>query len=180
MATFSWEYNFENKLQGVPLENRQASNNETRLLVRAPTRDLLGDSSISKDQRIMVDAEYLNGIGDIRGEIYVFDRDKELLARMPETDLIKLFLKESGGIRVYRDGVRVYNYGEQGDDWLGLDLRRVNVPASRISNNIVVGAIHITQEGSTKLVEKTNREGFVDSSSSRASPNCSFGRYFGI
>jgi anti-sigma regulatory factor (Ser/Thr protein kinase) len=162
-GTFSWEYNFENMLQGVPLENRQASNTGTRLLVRAPARDLLGDSSISKDQRIMVDAGYLNGIGEIRGEIYVYDRDKELLARMPETDLIKLFLKESGGIRVYRDGVRVYNYGEQGDDWLGLDLRRVNVPASRISNNIVVGAIHITQEGSTKLVEKTNREGFVDS-----------------
>jgi anti-sigma regulatory factor (Ser/Thr protein kinase) len=161
---FSWEYAFENKLKGVPIENRQSSNKGTRLLVRTPTRDLLGDSSISKDQRIMVDADYLKGIGCIRGEFYVFDRDKELLARMPETQLIKLFLDESSGIRVYRDGVRVYNYGERGDDWLGLDLRRVNVPASRISNNIAVGAIHITQEGSTKLVEKTNREGFVDSS----------------
>ena len=162
-GTFSWEYTFENKLTGVPIENRQASNKEARLLIRAPTRDLLGDSSISKDQRTMVDAGYLKGIGSIRGELYVFDRDKEVLARMPETQLIKLFLEESGGIRVYRDGVRVYNYGERGDDWLGLDLRRVNVPASRISNNIVAGAIHITQEGSTELIEKTNREGFVDS-----------------
>jgi hypothetical protein len=160
---FSWNYSFENKLTGVRIENRQASNSDARLLVRSPTRDLLGDSSINKDQRVMVDAGYLKGIGSIRGELYVFDRDKEVLARMPETQLIKLFLEESGGIRVYRDGVRVYNYGERGDDWLGLDLRRVNVPASRISNNIVVGAIHISQEGSTQLVEKTNREGFVES-----------------
>lgn len=160
---FSWDYSFDNKLKEVPLENRAAQQSEKRLLIRSPARDLLGDSSISRDDRVLVDAELLKGIGSVRGELYVFDRDKEVLSRMPETQLIKLFLQESGGIRVYRDGVRVYNYGEQGDDWLGLDLRRVNVPTTRISRNIVVGAIHLEQEGSTALVEKTNREGFVDS-----------------
>lgn len=164
-GSFAWNYSFENRLTGVPLENREASKIGVRLLVPAPDRDPLGDSSKSRDKRIMVDAEYLKGIGNIRGEFYVFDRDKEVLARMPESQLIKLFLDESGGIRVYRDGVRVYNYGERGDDWLGLDLRRVNRPASRISSNIMIGAIHIAQEGSTDLIEKTNREGFVDSES---------------
>ena len=65
-------------------------------------------------------------------------------------------------IRVYRDGIRVYNYGEPGDDWLGLDLRRVNTPTRRISRNIVVGAIELSLESSSDLREKTNREGFVE------------------
>lgn len=159
----SWHYEFVNRLKGVKLDGRKASAAEARLLVRSPKRDLLGDASISRDERLLVDASFVKGIGPIAGEFYVFDRDKEVLARMPETQLIKLFLDESGGVRVYRDGVRVYNYGERGDDWLGLDLRRVNVPAARISRNIVVGAIHLNQEDSTELREKTNREGFSDS-----------------
>lgn len=158
-----WNYEFVNRLKGVSLEGRTATANGVRLLVRSPARDILGDSSISHDERLLVDSSFMKGIGLISGEFYVFDRDKEVLARMPETQLIKLFLDESGGIRVYRDGVRVYNYGERGDDWLGLDLRRVNVPAARISRNIVVGAIHLNQEGSTELSEKTNREGFSES-----------------
>ena len=56
----------------------------------------------------------------------------------------------------------MYNYGESGDDWLGLDLRRVNAPTHRISRNIILGAIHISLKESIGLVEKTNREGFVE------------------
>ena len=81
---------------------------------------------------------------------------------MPNIQLVGKYLDEAGGVRVYRDGIRVYNYGEQGDDWLGLDLRRVNVPTRRISRNIILGAIHLSLKESTGLVEKTNREGFVD------------------
>jgi signal transduction histidine kinase len=162
-GVLAWNYEFVNRLKNVKLEGRSAHATMARLLVRNPTRDLLGDSSISRDERLMVDASFMRGIGAVSGEFYVFDRDKEVLARMPETQLIKLFLDESGGVRVYRDGVRVYNYGERGDDWLGLDLRRVNVPAARISRNIVVGAVHLNQQGSTGLSEKTNREGFSES-----------------
>ena len=81
---------------------------------------------------------------------------------MPNIQLLERYLDETGGVRVYRDGIRVYNYGEDGDDWLGLDLRRVNVPTRRISNNIIIGAIHLCLKESTGLIEKTNREGFVD------------------
>ena len=63
---------------------------------------------------------------------------------------------------MYRDGLRVYNYGESGDDWLGLDLRRVNTPARKISRNIVVGAVELSLASSPGLREKTNREGFVE------------------
>lgn len=102
------------------------------------------------------------GIGPVTGELYVYDRDKEILSRSPEAQLMKAYLNKNGGIRVYRDGIRVYNYGELEDSWLGLDLRRVNVPTLRISRNIVLGAIHLSLKESPDLVEKTNREGFVE------------------
>ena len=82
--------------------------------------------------------------------------------RLPDQQAITRYLDEFGGVRVYRDGIRVYNYGEQGDDWLGLDLRRVNSPTRRVSRNIVLGAIHLSLSESPELIEKTNREGFVD------------------
>jgi len=64
--------------------------------------------------------------------------------------------------------MRVYNYGEPGDDWLDLSGRRVNVPASRLSNNIVTGAVFLDLELSGDLIEKTNREGFVENDAFRA------------
>ncbi|MBF0274724.1 MAG: HAMP domain-containing histidine kinase [Nitrospinae bacterium] len=54
------------------------------------------------------------------------------------------------------------NYGEQGEDWLNLGGRRVNMPAKRVSNNIILGAVFLDREHSTDLVEKANREGFVE------------------
>ena len=102
-------------------------------------------------------------IGDISFKIHIFDLEPQIL-HLTTTDRsgIRRFLRENGGIRVYRDGVRVYNYGEPGDDWLDLGGRRVNLPTSRLSNNIVIGAFSLDLESSADLVEKTNREGFVE------------------
>ena len=73
-----------------------------------------------------------------------------------------MLFRSNGGIRVYRDGIRVYDYGEPDNDWLNLDIRRVNVPGKRISNNIVISAVNLARKDSTDLKEKTNREGFVE------------------
>ena len=39
------------------------------------------------------------------------------------------------------------------------------MPTRRISNNIILGAIHLSLNESSGLVEKTNREGFVENES---------------
>ena len=103
-----------------------------------------------------------NQVGPIELDLYIFDREPKILA-LGVTDKkgLKEFLDEAGGIRVYRDGIRVYDYGEPGNDWLDLGGRRVNVPTRRISNNLVIGAVSLRLEKSTGLIEKTNREGFV-------------------
>jgi signal transduction histidine kinase len=102
-------------------------------------------------------------IGPVRLDIYIFDRDPRVL-QLGVTDRkgLREFLDEAGGIRVYRDGIRVYDYGEPGNDWLRLGGRRINVPTQRISNNLVIGAVALDLAESRDLVEKTNREGFVE------------------
>ena len=97
----------------------------------------------------------------LSGEFYVYDRDREILSRYADRRLIERFLDQNGGVRIYRDDMRVYNYGESDDDWLSLDLRRVNSPTRNISRNIVIGTVNLRLETSLQLQEKTNREGFV-------------------
>ena len=75
---------------------------------------------------------------------------------------MKEYLDTNGGVRVYRDGLRVYDYGEVGNDWLNLDIRRVNQPGKKLSNNIILGAISLDRASSKSLIEKTNREGFIE------------------
>lgn len=101
-------------------------------------------------------------IGKVKIDFYIYDLDANILTLGIDKKGLKEFLRFNGGIRVYRDGVRVYDYGEPGNDWLDLGVRRVNVPTKRLSNNIIIGAISISREKSTDLEEKTNREGFIE------------------
>jgi len=75
-----------------------------------------------------------------------------------------MMLQAQGGIRVYRDGIRVFNYGEPGDDWLELNIGRVNRPGSTLATNSVVAGINLSLSESLGLKEKTNREGFDENS----------------
>lgn len=107
-----------------------------------------------------VPAYFRKGIGPIEGQFYVFDRDREILPLLHRPRQVVAYLDENGGIRVYRGEIRVHSYGEPGNDWLGLDLRRVNQPTKSISNNNVVGIITLDDSESTALHEKTSRDGF--------------------
>lgn len=103
-------------------------------------------------------------IGEVVFEGYIFDRDKQTLelGNQAGIALLKQYLDEQGGIRVYRDNIRINEYGEKGNDWLNLDTRRINVPAKRISNNLILAVIDLNINESTALIEKTNREGFIE------------------
>ncbi|GAA5001037.1 ATP-binding protein [Acinetobacter puyangensis] len=144
-------YNFIG-VPGIKVEPRQELLENEKLLLPS---DL-------KKTKVIVEPEDLRGIGNISGEFFIYDRDKQVISKFGEQQLVESFLNENGGIRVYRDNIRVYNYGEPGDDWLGLDLRRVNVPGRHISRNIVVGSLDLSVEDSFGLKEKTNREGFIE------------------
>ena len=152
---FDFEYEFR-QVPGLNLVGRRISKQGDRMRLPRPS----GRGRLKKD--VVATPHTMRGIGPVTGEFHVFDRDREVLRRLGNSQLLTKYLDEHGGIRVYRDGIRVYNYGEQGDDWLGLDLRRVNIPTRKISRNIVLGAVHLSLASSVDLREKTNREGFVD------------------
>lgn len=109
--------------------------------------------------------EFCLDIGPILGEIYVFDFDSEVKKFYNETNAVKKFLSENKGIRIYRDGIRVYNYGEPHDDWLSLDHRRVQSISQGLNRSITVGAISLDLSQTPNLIEKTNREGFIENES---------------
>ncbi|MCQ4191789.1 ATP-binding protein [Streptomyces parvulus] len=74
---------------------------------------------------------------------------------------IREALDAASGISVYRDGFRVLPYGEPGNDWLGLDRRRINSPTRRLSNSQVIGQLLIDRDSNPALIDQTNREGLV-------------------
>lgn len=102
-------------------------------------------------------------IGKVKFEALIFDKSPKVLSLgVQDKKGLRDYLNVNGGIRVYRDGIRVYDYGEPENDWLSLDIRRVNVPGKKLSNNIVIGAINLKRDESLDLIEKTNREGFIE------------------
>ncbi|WAC53417.1 ATP-binding protein [Frigoribacterium sp. SL97] len=163
---FTWEFSFLG-FSGVSLEPRTVAGSDYGVLLDPkdlPERDQarLGVDGAKLPKVSRSSSVNQTGIGPISGTFYVFDRDRDVLAKIGHSASVQEFLNESGGVRVYRDGIRVYNYGEPGDDWLGLDIRRVNAPSKRISNNIIVAAVDLSLAESYRLAEKTNREGFVE------------------
>ncbi len=112
------------------------------------------------------------GLGIIRFKGYIFNLEAFVIKdTVSDKKGLKKYLKENSGIKVYRGTepnennntsyARVYNYGEPGNDWLGLNLKRVNYPAS-ISNNLIVAGVFLDREATKELKEKTDRQGFIE------------------
>ncbi len=100
--------------------------------------------------------------GNLIFEFYSFDLDSTSMKDYTDnSDALKKILKEHSGIKVFKDDMRIYDYGAPGNDWLGLDLKRVQ-NKDWFSNNQNIGYVFLEAETSNSLIEKTNREGFID------------------
>ena len=100
--------------------------------------------------------------GPLEIELRVWDRDElgNVVQKTHSTiQDIRRDLDAVAGINIYRDGFRVLPYGEPQDDWLRLDLRRVQNPTLRLSNNQIYGVVHISADANPKLRDQSNREG---------------------
>ena len=107
----------------------------------------------------------INNIGEIKGNFFVFNQNSILLNMNfgGQSQAVKSFIKENCGVKIFRDNIRVYNYGEQYDDWLGLDLDKIQRAGDHFGKKVTIGVIELDLKSSNNgLVEKTNREGFID------------------
>jgi len=121
--------------------------------------------TIVDDNREEIDLDKYE-VGPIEFELDIFETDNQLFGYAEaEKTTTRNYLRENGGIRVYRDGIRVYDYGERTSDWLGIDLKRVQRVGNNVSNNIIIGAVKLDRYQSQGLTEKTNREGFIENDS---------------
>lgn len=77
---------------------------------------------------------------------------------------VRAYLATNGGIRLYRNGFRVQPYGQEGDDWLSLDLisSQRSKTLAPVRNRNFLGSVSIQDE--TGLFEETSsREGLISS-----------------
>lgn len=160
----------------MELESNQLSRFEYHFLPYDTMRDIKKRRVIFEQEVIMRKRVTKNGkkefidinldkyeIGKVKIKIFAFDRDSSILNTYISDKLaFKNYLDENGGVSVFRDGMRILDYGEPGNDWLGLDLKRVNAPTKNLSNNIILGAVYLSRDSSHDLKEKTNREGFIE------------------
>lgn len=101
-------------------------------------------------------------IKDVHFKAYYFIYDSSLLP--PQTlSYIRGVAVENGGIRLYRNGFRVLPYGEQGDDWIGLDysVTRRTVLAPH-QNNSFFGFVEIKDSVADLFEETASREGLLE------------------
>ncbi|HWX18480.1 MAG TPA: ATP-binding protein [Candidatus Binatia bacterium] len=79
---------------------------------------------------------------------------------------LRKWLGEFGGVHVYHRGIRAAPYGDSGNDWLDMNLRRVRSPEVRPSTNNSIGRICL-EDPKGLFQQKTDRQGFVDNDAYR-------------
>ena len=100
--------------------------------------------------------------GNFSFNFIIFDFDKNAPAKYLLDSKDRELIKKHR-IYLYRDGIRVFPYGDPEDDWLEIDTKRGTISAGQFfSNDQVVGWIEISKAGNPELKDKTNREGLID------------------
>ncbi len=74
---------------------------------------------------------------------------------------VRNWISVVGGVRLYHRGLRVRPYGDQGHDWLKMNLSRARDPEMRPSTNTSVGVVSVNDTEDI-LLQKTDRIGFVE------------------
>lgn len=127
-----------------------------KLNKKSDSIDLLKYSKIKTNTPIACGSFY------IRLYNYYLEKNYNWLKRTNIKDAGKL-VAALKGVSIYRDGIRVLPYGEQGNDWLELDKRkRERGEKRKIDNRTTIGFIEIDQVNNLILKDKTNREGFIE------------------
>lgn len=113
----------------------------------------------------------LPACGPVRLLVYFYlEPGRSLRSVGVRTADMRAFLRRYGGIRIYRDGVRVKPYGDPGpaSDWLGLNARRVSSPGGvtskgyRVAAGQIVAGLFISRITNPEVMDQTNREGLVE------------------
>jgi len=157
-ALYKFEVNIDamgQRINGIFKDNnRYSKHHGEEVVLDYKTQDILGG------EKCLVRA--------VKVWIYHFHRGANYRSMWPTTSYGSL-LKEDynerlAGFRLYKDGVRVFPYGEPGNDWLQLDfMQNKQRSADWFSNTQIVAAARFDMTANRGVIEdKSNREGLKD------------------
>ena len=100
-------------------------------------------------------------------ELWVFLlQGSSFASRSSTVGEVRKWLRQVGGVHLYHRGLRVRPYGDDGHDWLDMNLARARDPEFRPSTNTSLGRVTVVDEGE-ELLQKTDRTGFVENEAFR-------------
>ncbi|WP_244496779.1 ATP-binding protein [Methylobacterium indicum] len=117
---------------------------------------------------LLTDAAAMSDPGPFKGRFYFFHLDAFDTVAPPDAVLggvsvDRAFVKSMTGISILRDGFRVRSPG----DWLGLSAEMTSGSTYGLRADNTIGYVALTGEHNHALVEKSDREGFVEDATYR-------------
>jgi signal transduction histidine kinase len=94
-------------------------------------------------------------LDDVKISIYYLNKK----AKINFTNLMGIQPINYGSIFLYKNGFRVYPFGNKGDDSWGLDYRAQQRHSSRLSTRDLFGKVEITTDNTQEFKEVTSRDG---------------------
>lgn len=133
-----------------------------------------GKKPIRDQIKIDMSSEIENTCGEVYFDIRVFDRDPEGISQLIGRGLkdsdgnyvgkleARKILDANNGLGVYRSGFRIRPLGDPNYDWLQLNKKRIQDPSRKISDNQVIGFVHIQSDEESRLEETSARDGLKE------------------
>lgn len=141
-------------LDAVNLGFEHPRETETLVLAGADLQSLVEGTEGAVPESVYTD------LGPFTVEAYWFNR--RLLTAIESIGNLKAVREQQkkwSGLSLYRDRFRVIPYGDDGDDWLGLDRKALGSQRYLLNKQQFIGRISISRTGNPNLVDQTNREG---------------------
>lgn len=105
----------------------------------------------------------LDSVGPFDFEIYWFNRQRlRAYEGVGDREAVRSLVKVWAGICLFRDGYRVLPYGDEGDDWLGLDIEALGASGYKLNTKQLIGRVRIGRISNPRLLDQTNRQGIQD------------------
>lgn len=106
-----------------------------------------------------IDGPALTSVGNFAFEAHWFNRRRIKGTEQYTAAELKDLHRQWTGVRLYRDGFRVYPYGEEDNDWLNLDRKALMAKGYLLNKIQLIGQVNIGRASNPELVDQTNREG---------------------
>lgn len=127
------------------------------------TYDLTDLKLMSGIDEARLPSTFLTSIGPFTFDFYWFNRQRlRAYEGVGDREAVRKLVKAWAGICLFRDGYRVLPYGDEGDDWLGLDLEALGASGYKLNTKQLIGRVRIGRLRNPQLLDQTNRQGLVD------------------